>query len=95
MIDPYANAHNTAIYGQAEMVEADLVAMAQCQPAPTPVYIDYQPYHLRMECINMALRVPDGAPPPPLAEVMERAAAYWAFMQDGAPLFLQKGEKAG
>lgn len=45
-----------------------------------PASVDYQPHHLRIECIYMALRVPDGCAPPPLDEVMARAERYWRFI---------------
>jgi hypothetical protein len=44
---------------------------------------EYTPHRLRLRCLGMALLVPDGAAPPPLAEVIERAIAYWHFISKG------------
>lgn len=43
---------------------------------------DYTLQHLRLSCLQMALAAPDGAPPPPLSEVLDRAQAYWRFVNN-------------
>lgn len=89
--DPYANARNTsvaAIYGQAEMAPeacpncegggcVHCMGEAAIQVAPAA---DPAPSYIRLRCIELALAAPDGASPPPLDQVMERARAYWQFI---------------
>jgi hypothetical protein len=51
--------------------------------AGDPAVPDYTLHHLRLQCLSMALAAPDGAPPPPLIVVIERAQAYWRFISGG------------
>jgi hypothetical protein len=78
MSDPYAgatSAHNRVL--SEDDTQASLNAMAAGHVTHRP---DYELCHMRMHCLQLALTAPDGAPPPPLAEVIERARAYWAFV---------------
>jgi hypothetical protein len=54
---------------------ADWPATAQVGYVP-----DYTLHHLRLQCLHAALAAPDGAAPPPLAEVLARAERYWQFV---------------
>lgn len=69
---------------QAETQQAcNAAALGQHQPGYLG-YAQVQPEaSLRMNCLQMALYVADGAPPLPLGEVIERARAYWRFVQLG------------
>jgi len=65
-------------WAEAQADTTDNNALAQQQRAR-----DYERMSMRLNCLSMALVVPDGAQPPPLAEVIERARTYWRFVETG------------
>lgn len=47
---------------------------------------EYGGANLRLRCLELAQRSPDGASPPPVEKVIERAVAYWRFLLKGEKL---------
>lgn len=44
---------------------------------------NHETMHMRLEILSMARAAPDGAAAPPIKDVIERARAYWRFVQTG------------
>lgn len=83
MRDPYSrNAkYGNAMHGQAEPLPdapgADFLGRIEALDRA------HAGYNWRLRCLELAHERPDGASPPQLAEVIERARSYWAFIQKG------------
>lgn len=92
MRDPWADGDEPVEQTPSERSEVQAVGVGQLGQYQSAINaamqypiryvpVDWQPAQMRMQCLHMALTVPDGAAPPPLAEVIERAEAYWSFVK--------------
>lgn len=87
MRDPFqhATAPETEYLADDAVQQAANAAMQQqvgaVSSGPLTYVPDYGRLQMRMQCLSMAMGFPDGAMPPPLDVVIERATAYWAFVR--------------